>query len=413
MILPALLCAPALLATAAHAQDKAPAPRSGKLADIERERRESEQRAAELAREAEKLEREAAETAKKLVAAAAEARAHEHAIAELEARLEDIAEERKSRSEGLAARRARLAQLLGALERIARHPPEALMAYARTPQDTLRAAMLLREAVPRIEREARQLRDELEALARLEEQAAARGEALARESKALAGKRQALARLVETKRGLARTTKAEEDKAQARARALAREAKDLRELLAGIERERRALAARKPPRPPARSTATAALPPAAKAARPAAPVVAAGMPISRAKGQLARPVVGRVAIAFGAQEEAGAAKGVRFETAGNAQVVAPFGGEVVFAGPFRGYGPLLIIDHGEGYHSLLAGLGRIDAVVGQQLLAGEPVGVMSGRGKGPIRLYMELRRGGRPVDPVPWLAAPPNSKVSG
>jgi septal ring factor EnvC (AmiA/AmiB activator) len=73
----------------------------------------------------------------------------------------------------------------------------------------------------------------------------------------------------------------------------------------------------------------------------------------------------------------------------------------------------LIIDHGEGYHSLLAGLGRIDAAVGQKLLAGEPIGIMPRTAKGTLRLYMELRRDGRPIDPLPWLEAPPNSKVSG
>ena len=324
--------------------------------------------------------------------------------------LSDIAAERKTRSDGLAGRRARLAELLAALERIARHPPEALMAYARTPQDTLRAAMLLRDTVPKLEAEGRKLREELEALAGLEEQAAARSKALAREQTKLEQKRKSLVALVEKKRSLARSTKAEEDRAQARARALAREAKDLRELLAGIERERRRVAVR-PPRASTRDGArdngrVAALP------RPAAPAIMPGQPISRARGRLARPVIGRVAVAFGAKEEAGAAKGVRFATAPGAQVIAPFGGEIVFSGPFRGYGPLLIIDHGEGYHSLLAGLGRIDAAVGQKILAGEPVGIMSG-GNGPIRLYMELRRGGKPVDPVPWLAAPPNSKVSG
>lgn len=393
----------------AQAQDAPPA-RKGKLADIERERKESEKRAAALAREAERLESEAADTARKLVGAAAEARRHEQAIAELRQHLGEIAEESRTHRSGLAARRERLSQLLGALERLARHPPEALMAYTRTPQDTLRAAMLLRAAIPRLEAEARQLRTELAALARLEEQAAAREQALAQERKGLEDKRRALASLLEKKRGLARSTKAEEDKAQAQARALAREARDLRELLAGIERDRKARAVLTPPRPPGRNSRTAALPAGPPQPRIAVP---AGLAISKARGRLSQPVIGRLAVAFGAKEDAGAAKGVRFETAAGAQVVAPFGGEVVFSGPFRGYGPLLIIDHGEGYHSLLAGLGRIDAVAGQEVLVGEPVGIMSGRGKGPIRLYMELRRGGRPVDPLPWLAAPPNSKVSG
>jgi len=86
---------------------------------------------------------------------------------------------------------------------------------------------------------------------------------------------------------------------------------------------------------------------------------------------------------------------------------------VVFAGEFRGYGEILIIQHSEGYHTLLSGLSRIDAVTGQLVLAGEPVGAMgqSEGGNGP-ELYVELRRNGRPIDPLPWLASQ-TGKVSG
>ena len=77
---------------------------------------------------------------------------------------------------------------------------------------------------------------------------------------------------------------------------------------------------------------------------------------------------------------------------------------MVFAGPFKGYGQLLIIDHGEGYHSLLAGLDRIDAQLGNPVLAGEPVGTMSDTGEAPV-LYVEFRRNNEPVNPLPWLAA--------
>ncbi|MCK5167881.1 MAG: peptidoglycan DD-metalloendopeptidase family protein, partial [Rhodospirillaceae bacterium] len=85
-----------------------------------------------------------------------------------------------------------------------------------------------------------------------------------------------------------------------------------------------------------------------------------------------------------------------------AQVISPFDGKVVFSGPFRGYGQLLIIDHGEGYHSLLAGLGRIDAILGNPVLAGEPVAVMNKTGEQP-GLYVEFRRDNKPVNPLPWL----------
>jgi septal ring factor EnvC (AmiA/AmiB activator) len=93
------------------------------------------------------------------------------------------------------------------------------------------------------------------------------------------------------------------------------------------------------------------------------------------------------------------------------QVIAPFDGRIEFAGPFRGYGQILIIEHGDGYHSLLAGLDRIDGEVGQWLVAGEPVGVMPSDGPGPT-LYLELRRHEQPINPLPWLATR-DDKVSG
>ncbi|MBL0930093.1 MAG: peptidoglycan DD-metalloendopeptidase family protein [Alphaproteobacteria bacterium] len=84
-------------------------------------------------------------------------------------------------------------------------------------------------------------------------------------------------------------------------------------------------------------------------------------------------------------------------------MIAPFDGTVAFAGPFRGYGLILILEHSGGYHSVLAQLGRIDAVVGQAVTAGEPVGRAGASEQGTPVLYLELRRNGQPVDPTPLL----------
>ena len=108
---------------------------------------------------------------------------------------------------------------------------------------------------------------------------------------------------------------------------------------------------------------------------------------------------------FGEGEGAQKNQGITIETRDDAQVITPYDGEVVYAGPFRGYGQLLIIDHGEGYHTLLAGFSRIDSIQGQWLLAGEPVGVM-GRGLTEYKtLYVEFRHDGIAINPLPWLAA--------
>jgi septal ring factor EnvC (AmiA/AmiB activator) len=126
------------------------------------------------------------------------------------------------------------------------------------------------------------------------------------------------------------------------------------------------------------------------------------------------PARGRLVTRYGELENSTglAAKGLTLTTRHEARVVAPYDGEVVFAGSFRGYGQLLIIAHGEGYHILLAGLSRIDSAVGQALLAGEPVGAMGRPENGDPSLYIELRRRGEPINPLPWLVAT-HEKVSG
>ena len=123
--------------------------------------------------------------------------------------------------------------------------------------------------------------------------------------------------------------------------------------------------------------------------------------------------MGRVASRYGQPIAKGRTqKGITLETAKSAQVIAPYEGQVAFSGPFRGYGELLIIHHNGGYHTLLAGMARIDVAVGQWLLIGEPVGVMGRDVTGKQALYWEIRRKGQPINPLPWVAVS-KSKVSG
>ncbi|MCH9000919.1 MAG: peptidoglycan DD-metalloendopeptidase family protein, partial [Proteobacteria bacterium] len=128
-------------------------------------------------------------------------------------------------------------------------------------------------------------------------------------------------------------------------------------------------------------------------------------PFPDARASLRIPARGRVVLRYGqSRADQGASKGISIRARGGAQVVAPYDGQVVYAGPFRRYGQILIIEHGGRYHTLLAGLDRIYAVVGQWLLAGEPVGVLGSPQSGLPELYFELRRAGQPINPLPWLA---------
>ena len=135
------------------------------------------------------------------------------------------------------------------------------------------------------------------------------------------------------------------------------------------------------------------------------------VPFPEAKGLLPLPAQGRRVLTFGEKTQYGSqSKGLVLETRHGGQVVSPTDGWIVYAGEFRSYGQLLIINAGGGYHILLAGLSQIDVQLGQFVLAGEPVGVMSAAAKAspaktqdnaPI-LYIEFRKDQRPIDPDPW-----------
>ena len=116
------------------------------------------------------------------------------------------------------------------------------------------------------------------------------------------------------------------------------------------------------------------------------------------------PVHGTVHTGFGKKDDLGAkSKGITFITRPGAGVVVPLAGIVKFAGTFQKYRQILIVEHRDGYHSLIAGLGRIDAIIGASLVTGEPVGVAEDSNSPQI--YYEFRQNGKPVNPQKLLLA--------
>ena len=123
-------------------------------------------------------------------------------------------------------------------------------------------------------------------------------------------------------------------------------------------------------------------------------------------GRRFAPVDGRIVQRFGARlPDGGVRRGIAYQAKAGAVVRAPASGRIAFAGPFRGYGLLLIVEHAGGYHSLLTGLGRIDTHIDEYVRAGDPIAAAADANGGAPHIYLELRRGGRPVDPMPWLAS--------
>lgn len=398
---------------------------------LEREREQSEA----LNRKSIDIERETAILRAGLVAAAKAVQQREEMIALLETQVADLAREEREKVARLAARRQQFSQVLAALERLARLPPEAIIAQPGKPAvQTVRSALLLRSIIPEIERRAANLGRRVQDLARARQQLADRRAGLRQETVALAGESEKLAALLVQKKRLKQQTEAESREASRRAEELSLQASSLRDLIVRLAQEKQARAKKQTPEtvlssvlPPSKpafgATATDSGTPTASPgiadsaavvdsadSADSADIIRAGLwrgeSIEELKGQLPFPVVGEVISRYGEVNENGVTqRGVQVRTRPSAQVVATFEGTVAFVGDFRGYGQLLIIEHSGGYHSLLAGMSRIDSSIGQEVLMGEPVGTMDTASDEETVLYVELRRDGQSINPLPWLSS--------
>ena len=367
-----------------------------RLKGVERALKKDRKNQRALKRKADALQKEMRDLGRQLVTAAAALQNHEAKVSEFEVGLERLRREEEAKVRRLEQDHGQFARVLMALERLARRPPEALIVQPLGATNMVCSAILLRSAVPRIEERAGRLRREVLALAETRRHMDRRRHELAAAAAAMEEKRLRLDALLSIKKKARRQTEMESKKLNHRASAMARQAQSMREFLKSLRAKR--LEKKK------------------VSARPDAGAIVKPLPgrsIKKARGTLPFPAVGRLVEVYGQASATGLTrKGIVIETRPGAQVVAPHGGRVVFAGRFRGYGQLLIIEHGEGYHSLLAGLERIDNAIGQIVSAGEPVGVMrKPKGQNPT-LYVELRRNGQPINPLPWLAAR-KGKVSG
>ena len=397
----ALLLAAALaMAVAGVATAQSPETR---LRRLERQADEQRHRERLLQQDRDALQRELAALQEEAVAAVEAqdraaarveaARARRAALVPLEAELAGEAE----------AARARLARLAAALERLARTPREALLLRAEAPVDALRAGRLLAHAVPAVDAHARAVAVALDDHRAARAALAGEEEALAA---ALAAEEAGRARLEEmiARRGrLMAALDAERMSVAMRLEMLGREMGGLRELL-----ER--LAARRAEEERARAAAADQEREAGERARQAS---AEARPFAEARGRARPPAQGRLVANWGQADAGGtASRGMAFEAVPEATIVSPWQGTVAYAGPFRGYGVILIVDSGDGYHWFVTGFGRLDVAPGQPVRAGEPVGQAPGAGAARPVVYVELRRNGQPVDPAPWVALP-NGKVGG
>jgi murein hydrolase activator len=362
----------------------------------------AQQQGAEARTRAEALEGEAAKataaadkTQQEEAALAARVQEAEAQIAANTAQLRLIGGQQAALAQDLGAKQRPLVELTAALQRLARRPPLLSLLRPGSLKDTVYLRAVLETILPEVARRTAGLRTALDRSRVLQQQAQQANQALRANQAELTRRRDQLSRLEASQLLVSREASGAAQREADRALALREEARDLTGLVgelgkAGALRE-----------------ALGALP--GPVLRPAQPGLAQtpADPLPRmgtATGAPARyllPVAGRLTAGFGASMPGRAqSRGLTLGAAAQAQVVAPAAGRVAFAGPFQGYGQVVIIEHGGGWVSLITGLSDLDCRVGQQVLAGSPLGRL---GAGSPTVTLELRRNGEPVNPLEFL----------
>jgi septal ring factor EnvC (AmiA/AmiB activator) len=391
---------------------------------------------AKLEAEIDTLRSDRARLNQRMIETADRIKATELRIEAVEDRLQTLAESEAKARQSLDSRKAVVTDVLAALQRVGATPPPLLLADPDSILDTVRSSILLGSVVPELKGETDALMADVSAIERIRKTAAAERDGLARDVASLVRDRQDIALLVSARQKDIAGAESKANEQAAQAAALASKSQTLKDLLGRVEGEIDSVskATRDANSASVRNEeeAKSANDPAAKDARNRVAALAFRDPSRLApkvsfgelKGLLPMPVTGTVISGFNKRDPvSGVTKGISLTTRPNAIVSAPSDGWVSYAGPFRSYGQLLILNVGGGYYILLAGMDRISVSLGQFVLAGEPVATMGdpskdGSGQPPSdkrvpTLYIEFRKDGTPIDPQPWWAAGSNEKVRG
>lgn len=430
----------------AQAQTAAPTPQTAAVSPDAIKQREQELEAArarqksaeeaqaKLKAEITTLGQDRTQLNQQLIDTAANVRAVETKIDEAEARLKALNGREQQMRSSLDSRRADIVEVLAALQRAGRRTPPALLVRPEDALQSLRTAMLLGAVVPELRGRAEKIAGELGELVALRKNIASERDQLAADRDKVRSDQTRLTALIDERQRQQSAREKDLDAESSRAIALSRQVGDLQGLITKMEQDLQSAAKA------AEKAAEAARQAEAKEAKLAAANAAASaksgpavfkdrsrttpaIAFASAKGLLPLPVNGNKIRDFGGSDGVGGVqKGISLATKPGSQVTTPCDGWVVYSGPFRSYGQLLILNAGGGYHVLIAGMERISVNIGQFVLTGEPVATMGSTSQvasilatnasQPV-LYVEFRKDGTPIDPGPWWAANEGEKVRG
>ena len=390
------------------------------LDSVRSQQRQSVDSQAKLRLQIEALSEDRRGLNQQLIESATAVRDVEAKIDDAQLRLQSLDAREQVFQKSLDERRSAIIEILAALQRVGQRPPPALLVRPEDALKALRTAITLGAVVPDMRAEADAIAGDLAELSRVRKDIVSERATLSQNLDRLANEQLRLNMLIDARQKKQATTEQALDTERQHAVDLSHQVDNLKDLIAKLE---------------------ASLTPATRAARDSArgieadstrPKLAAlgdpgrlapAIAFANARGHLRLPVNGVPIRAFGASDGVGGTqKGLSIATHAGAQITAPCDGWVVYAGPFRSYGQLLILNAGGGYHVLLAGMERISVDLGQFVLTGEPVAVMGGQaqlsaavaiGSKKPALYVEFRKDGTPIDPSPWWATNEGEKARG
>lgn len=330
-------------------------------------------------------------------------------------RLDALREQEDSIRLSLKSRKAVLAEVLAALQRMGLNPPPAILVRPDDALSSVRSAVLLGAVVPEMRAETQVLIVDLKEMTRVRTSISSEQEKLTATRNSQAEEQRKLSLLLAEKQKLQAGSETQLAAEQAKSEQLAARAKTLKDLIASIEKEADAVKdAASAARQVEQDHLTAGLDRADRLSPDQNRLQAEANFVSL-KSRIGLPAAGKLTRHFGeADGLGGSSMGDTLETVSGATVTAPIDANVLYAGQFRSYGQLLILDAGGGYHVVLAGMKRINVSQNQFVLAGEPIGAMGEQlvasaasielGTGAPVLYIEFRKDGKPVNPAPWWA---------
>ena len=380
--------------------------------------REAAENQAKLKREIEALGDDRRALNQQLIDAAAKVRDVEASIETSETRLKPLDDKERLFQKSLDERRLVIVEILAALQRVGRQPPPALLVRPEDALQAVRTAMTLGAVLPEMRAQADALAGDLADLLNVRKDIVRERARLAHDLDELGREQLRMNMLVEERQKKEAAATQALDTERQRAADLARQVDSLKDLIAKLEA--------------GLDSGMRAAHVAARATEEGRPDIAAlndpgrlapAVAFASTRGRLRLPVNGVRIREFGVPDGSGGTqKGLSIAARASAQITSPCDGWVVYAGAFRSYGQLLILNAGGGYHVLLAGMERISVDLGQFVLTGEPVAVMGGgsqasasgaaKAKQPV-LYVEFRKDGAPIDPSPWWATNEGEKVRG